>query len=203
MPEYRDRLDKLLAGLPGKVPPPLAGWHFTAAMRHRVQNRVAFLPVPEVTARSSRQRWVKWPLAGAVALVLAFLFLAWWQWPVTSPGPPAEFKVKPLQYRVVSFNGPEPEALVSIGQVEGSNQLLASISKRREPVGWQLIYTQPLNAYLVLPLQVMRSDTSRGALILITYQEPWGPEYHYLILEFDGEKVIPYQEQDIVTLTGR
>lgn len=203
MPEHRDRLDKLLAGLPGKVPPPLAGWHFTAAMRRRVQNRVASLPMTEVPTVSTRQRKVKWSLAGAAALVLVFLFLVWWQWSATAPEPPAGFKVTPLQYRMVSLNGPEPEALVSIGQVEGSNQLLASISKRREPAGWQLIYTQPLNAYLVLPVQVIRSDTSRSALILITYQEQWGPEYHYLILEFDGDKVIPYREEDKITGTGR
>ncbi|WP_406676295.1 hypothetical protein [Moorella sp. ACPs] len=203
MPEHRDRLDKLLAGLPGKVPPPLAGWHFTAAMRRRVQNRVASLPVAGGPAVSTRQRRVKWPLAGAVALVLLFLFLAWRQWPTPPPETPAGFRVTPLQYHyMVSLNGPEPDTLVSIGQVEAFNQFLVSISKRR-PAGWQLIYTQPLDAYLVLPVQVIRSDTSSNALILITYQAQWGPEYRYLILEFDGDKVIPYREEEKITGTGR
>ncbi|PRR74767.1 hypothetical protein MHLNE_14850 [Moorella humiferrea] len=203
MPERRSDLDKLLAGLAGKVPPPLAGWHFTAVMRQRVQERVASLPMTGGTTVSSRQRRLKWSLVGTVVLGLVLLFLIWWHRPTPVPEPPAGFKVTPMQYHyMVSLNGPEPDALVSIGQVEAFNQFLVSISKRR-PAGWQLIYTQPLDAYLVLPVQVIRSDTSRNALILITYQAQWGPEYRYLILEFDGDKVIPYREQDKITGTGR
>ncbi|MBC7324225.1 MAG: hypothetical protein H5T99_02780 [Moorella sp. (in: Bacteria)] len=149
-----------------------------------------------------QQRRVKWPLVGVAGLALAIFFVAWWQWPGRTIEVPAGFRVKPLQYRMVSLNSPRAEALVSIGQVEGSGQLLASISKRREPAGWQLIYTQPLNAYLVLPLEVIPKDNSRGALILITYQERWGLEYHYLILDFDGEKVIPHQGHDRATRPG-
>ncbi|WP_258359169.1 hypothetical protein [Moorella sulfitireducens (nom. illeg.)] len=203
MPEHRNRLDELLAGLPGKVPPSLAGWHFTAAMRQMVRKRVALLSPGEVPEIPSLERRRKWPLAGAVALALLFIFLAWRQGPAKNHGLPVGFKVTPLQYRVVSLNGPEPEALVSIGQVEGSDQLMASISKRRQPAGWQLIYTQPLDAYLVLPVQVISSDTSRSALILITYRDQRGPEYRYLILEFDGDRVIPYREQYKFTGAGR
>ncbi|MGI9861241.1 hypothetical protein SDD30_07640 [Moorella naiadis] len=139
---------------------------------------------------------------GLVAgLIVIFVLLAWWYrpwdgnyWSEVPGGPPAGFQVKPIQYQWVNLNDPYREAVVSIGRVAGSNQLLAAISKRREPAGWQLIYTQPLNAYLVLPVKVVHANANQVTLILIAYQEQQEEGYRYLILSFDGERVIPYNQ---------
>ncbi|MDN5344733.1 MAG: hypothetical protein PWQ18_844 [Clostridia bacterium] len=155
-------------------------------------------PAPAAyTGRPASQRSY-FRLAGVVMLALIFILLARWYlprvpgyWQGGAGGPPAGFQVKPLQSQRVSLNDPYREAVVSIGRVEGSNQLLAAISKRQEPAGWQLIYTQPLNAYLVLPVKVVHANSDQVALILIAYQEQQESGYRYLILRFDGEKVIP------------
>ena len=147
-----------------------------------------------------RRRWLRpWQMGLLASLGIIFTFLIWWYRAAGSPlgagmpgGPPAGFQVKPIQYQWVNLHDPSRAAVVSIGRVEGSDQFLAAISKRREPAGWQLLYTQPLNAYLVLPVKVVQTNANQVALILIAYQEQQEEGYRYLILSFDGEKVIPY-----------
>lgn len=195
MPERQRDIDKILAGLAGKVPPPLTGWHFTSAMRQQVQKRISLLRPISVNDGKKydwrRQRPLL--LVGTVAFVMVLMLMLLWPRSVSVHETPVAFKVTPLQYHyMVSLNGNEPDALISIGQIETFNQFLVSISKRRM-TGWRLIYTQPLDAYLILPVRIIPADNSKNTLILITYQSQWGPEYRYLILEFDGDKVIPYQ----------
>lgn len=226
MNNRKDQLEELLAELPTQTPPPLAGWHFSAALRQRVQRRLTSLhddplnravPIGDEEGSSGaisgrvtsaltaapgwQASWRRFQLIGVTALALIFILLARWYlpgvpgyWQGGAGGPPAGFQVKPLQYQLVSINDPPREAVVSIGRVEGSNQLLAAISKRQEPVGWQLIYTQPLNAYKVLPVKVVHANSDQVAIILIAYQEQQESGYRYLILRFDGEKVIPYKQ---------